>query len=240
MRHQGQIYETEYLQALFDEMQGTYEMVSSISSFGFNRRWRRQLMQRMDLRPGTYLCDLMAGSGESWAYVLPKIGTEGHLIAIDFSQKMIANAKTRRARFGHSNIDIRCEDVFATSLIPGTMDAVICVYGVKTLVIGDLERFVAQVKYLLRPGGRFGVIEVSVPHWLPLKLPYLAYLRYVVPFLGKLLLGNPENYRMLSRYTERFGDCNQLAQLFAAHGFELTTHSLFWGCATAITGVRCP
>jgi ubiquinone/menaquinone biosynthesis C-methylase UbiE len=72
------IYDTTFQQALFDEMQSTYEVVSTLCSFGFNRRWRRQLVRRLHLDPGLWMCDLMAGSGETWAYLLPLVGANGH------------------------------------------------------------------------------------------------------------------------------------------------------------------
>ena len=63
-------------------MQSTYECVSTITSFGFNRRWRRQLTDMMGLRRGLQVSDLMTGSGETWMYVLPKIGDSGTLTAL--------------------------------------------------------------------------------------------------------------------------------------------------------------
>jgi demethylmenaquinone methyltransferase/2-methoxy-6-polyprenyl-1,4-benzoquinol methylase len=65
---------------------------------------------------------------------------------------------------------------------------------------------------------------------------YRLHLGMVVPIVGKLLLGNPENYRMLWRYTSTFGNCRGLAGLFAESGFDLHYVSLFGGCATALVG----
>jgi ubiquinone/menaquinone biosynthesis C-methylase UbiE len=118
------------------------------------------------------------------------------------------------------------------------MDAVLCIYGTKTLSPQDMGRFVAEVKRILKLGGAFGLVEISVPEGKLLRLPFLFYLRWIVPIIGKLFLGNPDNYRLLSRYTVRFGSCSQLSEKFAAHGFQIRQHSFFWGCATALTGVK--
>jgi demethylmenaquinone methyltransferase/2-methoxy-6-polyprenyl-1,4-benzoquinol methylase len=170
------------------------------------------------------LCDLMAGSGETWAYLLPQVGANGQLFAIDFSTSMIAQAETRKRRLSHPAIHILRENALDNSLEPNTMDAVLCVYGTKTLPTDEVERF--------------GLVEVSVPKWLPLRLLYLFHLRYVVPFIGRLFLGNPDNYRMLSRYAEDFDNCSRLAASFAQAGFDVQYHSFFWGCATAVTGTK--
>ena len=54
--------------------------------------------------------------------------------------------------------------------------------------------------------------------------------------LGRLLLGNPDNYRMLGRYTEAFGDAGPLVPVFASAGLDVAVLSLFFGCATGIVG----
>ena len=68
------LYDPAYQRALFDGMRATYERMSTISSFGFNRRWRAQLAAQLDLRPGQVLGDLMSGGGEAWRHLLPLLG----------------------------------------------------------------------------------------------------------------------------------------------------------------------
>jgi ubiquinone/menaquinone biosynthesis methyltransferase len=236
------IYDHRFLKALFDEMQGTYELVSTICSFGFNWRWRKELVARLKLRAGMTVCDLMAGTGESWLYVLPRLGKQGKLLAVDFSRQMATSARARRdhLRSDANAITVLEEDALDNSIEAGSMDAVICVYGTKTLSQEEEERFVGEVRRLLKDNGVFGIVEISVPGWAPLRAPYLFYLRNVIPCVGKLFLGNPDNYRMLSQYTLRFGSCSRLAQTFTANGFDVREHSFFWGCATALTGVKRP
>jgi ubiquinone/menaquinone biosynthesis C-methylase UbiE len=67
-------------------------------------------------------------------------------------------------------------------------------------------------------------------------LPYMLYLRWVVPLVGSLLLGNHENYRMLSRYTEAFQNCQALTEAFKQSGFDVTYHSFFFDSCTAVIG----
>ncbi|OGO56859.1 MAG: hypothetical protein A2V85_13810 [Chloroflexi bacterium RBG_16_72_14] len=80
------------------------------------------------------------------------------------------------------------------------------------------------------------LVEVSSPPGRALRATYLLYLKQVIPVLGRILLGNPENYRMLGRYTERFGDAGRLVPVFAAAGLDVAGLSLFFGCATGIVG----
>jgi demethylmenaquinone methyltransferase/2-methoxy-6-polyprenyl-1,4-benzoquinol methylase len=56
---------------------------------------------------------------------------------------------------------------------------------------------------MLKAGGSFGMIEVSLPRYLLLRGPYMWYLSRIVPLIGRRLLGNPDNYRMLRRYVAK-------------------------------------
>jgi ubiquinone/menaquinone biosynthesis methyltransferase len=232
------IYDAAFLRGLFDEMQTSYELVSNISSFGFNRRWRRQLTELIDLRPGMRIADLMAGGGETWMYVLPRISPAGELLAVDFSAVMAGSARERARKLQGHAIEVREEDALRSSIQPSSLDAVVCSYGVKTLSVADEELFVREVERVLRPGGVFGLVEVSVPENRLLRLPYLFYLGRVVPLIGILLLGNPANYRMLGNYTRRFERCRRLEAHFAASGFEVHYYSFFGGCASAVVGMK--
>jgi demethylmenaquinone methyltransferase/2-methoxy-6-polyprenyl-1,4-benzoquinol methylase len=232
------IYDDDFQRRLFDEMQGTYETVCTITSFGFNRRWRRQLLSRMKIDPGMTVCDLMSGAGETWPYILPRIGRCGSLSAVDFSHNMTRAAQTRRAKTPRRNIAIREEDALRSSVPSASADALVCSYGVKTLSPEANLRFVREIKRILKDGGQFGLVEVSLPRLALLRVPYILYLRHFVPVAGRLLLGNPENYRMLSTYVGGFRDCLSLCDAFADEGFDVTYYSFFWGCATALVGQK--
>jgi ubiquinone/menaquinone biosynthesis methyltransferase len=230
------LYDTRYLQALFDEMQSTYECVSTLTSFGFNRRWRKQLIALLNLQRGMHVGDLMTGSGETWIHLLQIIGESGQLTAVDFSRQMLGQARNRQHQFGTANITVLEENALASSIAPYSVDGVVCAYGVKTLSPAQEQQFVHEIARILKPGGIVGLVEVSVPAWRLLRIPYLFYLTQIIPIVGKLLLGNPDNYRMLGVYTTKFGNCRRLQSHFTATGFEVSYRDFFGGCASALVG----
>jgi demethylmenaquinone methyltransferase/2-methoxy-6-polyprenyl-1,4-benzoquinol methylase len=230
------IYQADFLKTLFDEMQTTYERVSTLTSFGFNRRWRRQLVNHMYLQSGMRIGDLMAGGGESWVYILPRIGEAGSLTAVDFSRSMIQQAYQRQQTLPTQNVHVLHEDALCSSIPSGSLEAIVCFYGVKTLSDEQYRLFVHEIRRILKAGGSFGLVEVSVPTFMLLRLPYMFYMKQIVPLIGKLLLGNPDNYRMLGVYMERFKNCQRLGRLFGESGFDVRYQCFFWGCATALVG----
>lgn len=232
------LYEAEFLKNLFDEMQNSYERVSNLCSFGFNRRWRRQCVSLLPLFPDMTVCDMMTGTGESWMYILQRISSSGTLYSIDFSHVMVQNAARRKGRMPDFDIHLLEEDALASSLPDQSMDAVVSTYGVKTLAPQLRPALVSEIRRVLKPDGVFGLVEISLPPNPLLRWGYYSYLKYVVPLIGALFLGNHENYRTLSQYLIRFGNCRELKDVFESHGFDVQYVPLFGGCATVLIGKK--
>src|SRR5262249_42557396 len=100
------------------------------------------------------------------------------------------------------------------------------------------KRLSQQVARLLRPGGVFSFVEISVPPALLLRLVYLFYLDRLIPLIGRLFLGDPANYKMLGIYTRAFGTCKHFAECLRQCGLEVSEINYFFGCATAVRGVK--
>jgi demethylmenaquinone methyltransferase/2-methoxy-6-polyprenyl-1,4-benzoquinol methylase len=232
------IYDAGFVRTLFDEMAGSYERVNLITSFGFSARWRRQCVARLGLRDGMTVLDWMTGMGEGWPHVLRRIGPGGRLIAMDLSPGMLHHAHVRRSRSPGRDITVLEGDVLASGMPDASADAIVSLFGVKTLSDQQVARLAAEMTRVLKPGGRFSLIEVSVPPNRLLRLAYVFYLRRIIPILGAVLLGDPENYRMLGVYTVRFEDCRRLAAALRQAGLVVEPASYFFGCATGVRGSR--
>ena len=232
------IYNVDYVEKLFDEMAGTYELVNYLSSFGFSHRWRKQFVNKIDIQAGMVICDLMCGMGECWSSLAPRLAPHGQLVALDLSQGMLHGARKQAAQFPHLTIQIIKENALINGLADESADCVICGFGLKTFSEEQKEILAAQIQRILKPNGVFSIIEVSVPTgWFFQKL-YMFYLKRVIPLIGSLLLGNPENYRMLGVYTEKFGDSRSMMQALAYQGLSVEYHHYFYGCATGVSGMK--
>jgi demethylmenaquinone methyltransferase/2-methoxy-6-polyprenyl-1,4-benzoquinol methylase len=227
------LYAPAFVRRLFDEMADTYERVNELTSFGFSRRWRRQAVEHLAPGSGMVVLDAMTGMGEGWPYLARALGAGGQVIAIDLSPGMLAHAAARRARIA-TPVDLRQGDALASGLADGSVDAVLCLFGLKTLSSAQQTAFAREIGRVLRPGGRASLVEVSVPSSRLLRVPYRFYLRHVIPLLGRLLLGNPANYRLLGVYTDRFRDSRGMADALRTHGLDVELVSYFFGCATGV------
>jgi ubiquinone/menaquinone biosynthesis C-methylase UbiE len=232
------IYDPLYVQQLFDEMAASYEQVNYLTSFGFSWRWRVQCVGQCGLKPGMVVYDLMTGMGECWPIILKQLSPEGHLKAVEFSRGMLAGAARRRSRYPSFNIMLLHQNILENELPGDSADSLMVAFGLKTLSPEQQQKLALEIKRILKPAGTFSLIEVSVPQNKLLGLVYMFYLKWIIPLIGRAFLGNPENYRMLGVYTERFANCGKTLEIFRETGLEVRYHEYFWGCATGISGYK--
>lgn len=232
-----ELYKPEYLESLFDSMSASYGRVNYITSFGFSKRWRNQCVKAAGIADGAQVADLMTGMGECWGQILAG-GTNVSLTALDISANMLQQAHKQLAKHPKRSINVLKANVFENSIPPASHDAVVSGFGIKTFNSQQLEAFAAEVKRILKPGGAVTLIEVSVPGNRLLRALYMFYVKRIIPTLGWLFLGNPDNYRMLGIYTERFVNAKETEAIFTAAGFEVRYVSYFHGCATGIVGIK--
>ncbi len=210
----------------------TYNLMNLLSSFGFSELWRRECVRNAGVRPGMRVCDMMSGSGECWSYILTR---GGDLISIDFSRFMNERQHARNRTRG-GVVDVRCENALECSLADGSVDCVVGAFGLKTLSQVQMARFAAEIRRVLKPGGRFSLLEISTAEGWWLAGLFRWYLRAIIPLLGRTCLGDIECYRMLGIYTEEFGSCERARPAFAEAGLETVMLRHFFGCATSLVG----
>lgn len=217
-------------------MSGSYSRMNQITSFGFSERWRRRCVEEMEIEKGKTVVDLMTGMGECWKYILKESDSNSKLIGLDFSSEMINRAEKNKAKFENSKIELLKENIFDNSIANETADVVISGFGLKTFDEEQLGKLANEIARILKPNGKFSLIDVSVPSSKFLKPFYMFYLQKVIPILGKLFLGSPETYRMLGVYTEAFGNSKNVYQIFSNLEFEVEYVEYFYGCASGIKG----
>lgn len=231
------IYEANFVRNLFDEMAQTYGIVNLLSSFGFAARWRKQCIRLVDIGSGSTVVDLMTGMGELCPDLARLVGPSGKIRAVDISPMMCRRAQQSALRCG-CPVEVIEGDVLDWEVEAEWADVVVSTFGLKTLSTPQSAQLAEQIMRLLKPGGSFSLLEISVPAPGALRVPYMFYIKHVIPLIGSAFLGNPENYRMLGRYTEAFGSCANIRDEFAQVGLIAQQADLFFGCATAVFGYK--
>lgn len=232
------IYEPRFVETLFDKMSTSYSKMNYITSFGFSERWRRQCVQEINIESGKTTVDLMTGMGECWKHILKNSDNTSKLIALDFSTEMINRAENKKHEYEGYTINLLKENIFKNSIPDNSADYVISGFGLKTFNTPQLKKLALEINRILKPGGKFSLIDVSIPNSKLITPFYMFYLKKIVPVFGKLFLGNPETYKMLGIYTEAFKNSNVVYDIFNQLHFEVENVDYFYGCATGIKGQK--
>ncbi len=231
------LYDPNFVRRLFDEMSQTYGLVNLVASFGFAWLWRKQCVRAIDIEPNATVLDLMTGMGELCPDLLRRMGKGGRLLALDISTPMCQQASQHTINSGETDFVVVEANALQCPLEDESVDNVFSTFGLKTFNDQQLAQLAVQVNRVLRPGGQFAFLEISVPKSPILRWPYYFYINFVVPQVGKLMLGNPNNYRLLGVYTEAFANCDRTVEHFNAVNLETNpTTTYFFGCATGFTG----
>jgi ubiquinone/menaquinone biosynthesis methyltransferase len=232
------IYNSEYVKGLFNRMSSSYERMNFITSFGFSICWRRQFLNPFQsTKDKIEIIDLLTGMGETWNLVKHKF-PNSTISALDFSTEMLKYAKNKSKKHYKNEVVLLQQDVLENELLSNKYDFVICSFGLKTFNNEQLETLAKETKRILKIGGQFSFIEVSKPDPKILNFFYRFYLGKVIPILGKLLLGNPNEYKMLWKYTDKFENSKKATEIFNKMGLQAKYFSFFHGCSTGFNGTK--
>jgi demethylmenaquinone methyltransferase/2-methoxy-6-polyprenyl-1,4-benzoquinol methylase len=214
----------EGVQTMFDRIAPVYDVMNRVMTAGLDQRWRRATVRAV-VEPGDRVLDAACGTGDL-AIIAAKAGAT--VTGLDFSEKML-----QRARRKKPDLEWIQGDLLALPFEDDTFDAATVGFGVRN--VADLPGSIAELRRVLRPGGRLGILEITRPRG-PLRFFYSLWFDRVVPRLGKVLPGG-EAYTYLPASVRRFPGPDDLAAQMA--GFRDVDYRLFAGGIVALhTGVK--
>jgi demethylmenaquinone methyltransferase/2-methoxy-6-polyprenyl-1,4-benzoquinol methylase len=206
---------------MFDRIAPVYDAMNRAMTLGLDQRWRRATVAAV-VAPGDRVLDACCGTGD---LALAAVRAGGRVTGLDFSERMLD-----RARQKSTAVEWVRGDALALPFEDGTFDAATVGFGVRNL--DDLERGLAELRRILRPGGRLGVLEITRPRGL-LAPFYRLWFDGLVPLLGKLLPGGSA-YTYLPASVRRFPGPEELAELLRSAGFAGVGYRLFAGGIVAL------
>lgn len=229
---------TERVRGIFGRIAGSYDTFNLFSSLGFDRLWRRAAVSAARLQPGARVLDLCAGTGDL-AFALAAAGIAEEVVATDFAPEMLAVAERKAERaLGSTRVSFSVADAQSLPFPDASFHVVTVAFGVRNLP--DRAANFAEVHRVLRPGGRYVILEFSRPPFAVWRALYHIYLRSVIPLLGSMLSGGDRaSFRYLNDSIRRFPDQPALAAELRAAGFSAIDWANRTGGIVAIhTAVR--
>jgi demethylmenaquinone methyltransferase / 2-methoxy-6-polyprenyl-1,4-benzoquinol methylase len=215
----------EGVRRMFDRIAPVYDAMNRLMTAGLDRRWRRETAAAV-VQPGDRVLDVCCGTGD---LALAAAQAGGKVTGLDFSEPMLELAREKAPE-----LDWVSGDALALPFTDGSFDAATIGFGLRNLA--DAEKGLAEMRRVLRPGGRLGILEITRPRGV-LAPFYRLWFDGVIPLAGKVLPGGSA-YSYLPASVRRFPDPQGLAKLMDAAGFDEIRWRLFAGGIVALhTGV---
>jgi ubiquinone/menaquinone biosynthesis C-methylase UbiE len=120
-----------------------------------------RLIELVDPLPGQTVLELAAGPGETGFLAAARLGPTGRLISSDFAPDMVAAARRGADERGLENVECRVLDAAHIDLPDASVDGVLSRFGL--MLIPGQKRAIAEVRRVLRPGGRFAYATWGPP-----------------------------------------------------------------------------
>ncbi len=206
----------EQVTQMFDTISGNYDGLNRVISMGIDKKWRLKVLKLVSAQNPQTVLDIATGTGD--LAILMAQTQAKTIIGLDLSKEMLAVGKKKIAE---RNLQQRIEMVQGDSEnIPfpdNHFDAITVSFGIRNFE--TLEKGLAEILRVLKPGGIFVILETSVPTNPIYKLGYSAYTKLFLPLIGKIFSKDKNAYGYLSESANNFPYGEKLNQILRKVGF---------------------
>ncbi len=206
---------SRYVRRLFATIADRYDLITVLLSFGLDRRWKERAVCLASPQPGQLALDLACGTGDI-AFAVAARGAS--VIGLDITHRMLQQARVRVPHPASRTPSWVTADMCALPFPESSFDLVTTGYGLRN--VPDLDRAIAEIGRVLRPGGVLVSLDFNRPANRLVRGVYLGYLTIVGSVLGWLLHRDPDTYRYIPASIRRYPGAPAVASRFAGQGFS--------------------
>jgi demethylmenaquinone methyltransferase/2-methoxy-6-polyprenyl-1,4-benzoquinol methylase len=224
------------VRAVFESVAPKYDVMNDIMSLGVHRIWKRIYVAALDPRPNRTLLDLAGGTGDISFLWLE--GGGGPAVLSDINPAMLEVGRSRAIERGHvADLSILAADAEHLPLPDRSVNTVSMAFGLRNCT--DKSAVLAEIRRVLKPGGRFLCLEFSRLRIGALEKLYDLWSFEALPRIGKLVAGDADSYQYLAESIRMFPDQDTLASMMTSAGFaRVNVRNLSGGIAAIHTGWR--
>jgi len=227
----------EQVAAMFNHIATKYDFLNRFLSAGIDIGWRKKAIKEISNINPLLILDVATGTADL-AILSTKILTPKKVIGIDISEGMLEIGKMKVKKRGLEHIiELKNGDSECLPFSDNTFDAVTVAFGVRNfqnLMIG-----LAEIKRVIKPGGKMVVLEFSKPTFPIVKQLYSLYMNIITPWAGKFFSKNKEAYSYLDKSIKLFPESEDFIHLLNTLDFRETyCKKLSFGICSIYCGTK--
>ncbi len=204
------------VRGVFSSVAGKYDLMNDLMSAGLHRLWKRFAITVAAPRPGERVLDVAGGTADLASAFARAVGPQGEVWLTDINNAMLTVGRDRLLDEGRLSPVAQC-DAEKLPFPNDHFDIVTVAFGLRNMTHKEVA--LAEMRRVLRPGGRLLVLEFSKVA-KPLQPAYDLYSFKVLPWLGEKIAGDAASYRYLAESIRMHPDQATLKAMMETVGLE--------------------
>jgi len=201
---------------MFDNISPRYDLLNHLLSLGIDILWRKKAIKLLQHQQTKLILDVATGTGDFAIEALAL--NPDKVIGVDISSGMLefGRKKLRRLKL-EEKIELQLGDSEKLQFQDNKFDAVIVAFGVRNFE--HLEKGLADMFRVLKPGGNVVIIEFSQPRLFPFKQIFSFYFNTILPIIGKTISNDGSAYTYLPESVMAFPQGEEFLRILNNIGF---------------------
>ena len=226
----------EEVAEMFNNISGRYDFLNHFLSLGIDHLWRARAVKELrEINPKRIL-DIATGTGD-FAIANLKLKPE-EVVGIDISSGMleVGKEKMKKKKVDHI-VSMQLGDSEDLPFDDNYFDGLTVGFGVRNFE--NLEKGLAEMLRVIRPGGKAIILEFSKPKMFPIKQVFGFYSKYFIPFFGKRISKDEKAYAYLPESVAAFPEGKDFEDVLEKLNYKnIKSIPVSGGIATIYVGTK--
>lgn len=223
---------------VFNDVSGRYDIMNDIMSFGLHRLWKKRLINMIPLQSKNIL-DVASGTGDIAVNISEDVRFDNcNTLLCDINNSMLQSGRSRIIDMNAiDQVSFVVGDAENLPCKSGSFDCYIIAFGIRNVT--NIDNALKEAFRVLRPGGKFLCLELSMVDKSTISMLYDFYSFNVIPAIGQLITKKREAYQYLVESIRTFPTKHEFKSIISKSGFRgVDFDPLTFGVAAIHSGYK--